>query len=87
MKYGTCEKYVIGKYQENWKHGQYEKYELGKYQENCKYGNLENRKWENIKKIGGIESLKNMELEIWKMWKMIITIKGCTMEQIGNESK
>ena len=23
-----------------------------------------------------MESLKNIELEIWKMWKMIIEIKG-----------
>ena len=31
---------------------------------------------ENIKKIGSMESLNNMELEIWKMWKMIIEIRG-----------
>ena len=50
-KYEKCEKYVTGKYKENWKYSKYEKYELGKYQKNWKYGNLENRKWENIKKI------------------------------------
>ena len=44
--------------------GNMKKYELGKYQKNWKYGNLENRKWENIKKIESMESLKNMELKI-----------------------
>ena len=36
---------------------------------------MENRKWENIKIIGNMESLKIVKLETLKMWKKIIDIR------------
>ena len=49
---------------ETWKKkmGNIKKYVLGKYIREIE--SMENKKWENIKKIGNIESLKNMELKI-----------------------
>ena len=39
---------------------------IEKSRENWKRGNLKNTKWENIKIIGNMESLKNMKLAICK---------------------
>ena len=48
-------------------------------QGNWKYGSLENKKWENIKKIGNFESLKKCEIGNMENVEKIIEIRGKTL--------
>ena len=59
LEYGKCEKYVIEKYQENWKYGNLK---------NRKWENIKKIKSIGIWKIGNGKILR--KLEVWKVWKI-----------------
>ena len=55
------------------------KIEKRKWENIKKTGTLENMNLGNIRKIENMESLKNAKLEIWKMLKKIIEMRGEAM--------